>query len=88
MPEFPDIGWDELPPLAHDHDQPHEDVPHNDQNVEQQELVDENQVDTNQSQESVILQVSDFFVDDDDPVAHVVIYQPPAAPMQHPLHIG
>ena len=75
-----------MPPPAHD--QPQDIAPHNAQEVEQQEIVEQNLVDGNQSQESVILQVSDASVNDDDPVADVVLYQPPVAPMQPPLHIG
>ena len=86
MLEFPEIGWDELPPPAHDHEPHHQEAPHDDLHV-QQELVDENHVEANQSQESIILQVSDDSVNA-QPVDDMVILQQPAAPMQPPLHIG
>ena len=47
MPEFPEIGWDELPSPAHDHAPPHKEAPHDDLHVVQQEIVDENHVDAN-----------------------------------------
>ena len=49
--------------------------------------MDENHVEANQSQESIILQVSDDSVNA-QPVDDMVILQQPAAPMQRPLHIG
>lgn len=81
MPEFPELGWNNVPPPAHD--QPNDDIAPNNQVNEQHEQVEENQ-----SQESVILQVSDASVNNDEQIADVVIYQPPMAPVQPPLHIG
>ena len=52
MPEFPEIGWDELPPPEDNHAPQHQDAPHDEP---QQELVDENQVVVDQSQESMVL---------------------------------
>ena len=76
MPEFPEIGWDELPPPAQENGPNFQEAPHDDLNI-QQEVVEENQVDVNQSQESIILQVSDDSVNA-QPIDDLAIIQQPA----------
>ena len=39
MPEFPEIGWDELPPPAQENEPNHQEAPHDDLNM-QQEIVE------------------------------------------------
>ena len=34
MPEFPEIGWDELPPPAHENEPNHQEAPHDDLNIQ------------------------------------------------------
>ena len=87
MPEFPEIGWDDLPPPEHDHEPHHQDAPHDEPHNVQQEMVDENQVVVEQSQESMVLQVSNDSVNN-MPVDDFVIVQQLGAPLQPPLHIG
>ena len=87
MPEFPEIGWDELPPPEHNHEPHHQDAPHDEPHNVQQEMVDENQVVVEQSQESMVLQVSNDSVNN-MPVDDFVIVQQLGAPLQPPLHIG
>ena len=80
MPEFPELGWNDVPPPVNE--QPQEDIqPVND-------AVQHEQVEEVQSQESIILQVFDGSVNNVPDAADVVIYQPPMGPQQPPLHIG
>ena len=43
MPEFPEIGWDELPPPMKENAPNDQEIPHDDLNI-QEEIVEENQV--------------------------------------------
>lgn len=82
MPEFPELGWNEVPPPANNH--PHADNDQPGHQEDQHEPVEEVQ-----SQESIVLQVSDDSVNDDVPGDAVIVYQPPVVPAVQPvLHIG
>lgn len=66
MPEFPELGWNDVPPPVNE--PPREDIQLVHDDVQQEE------VEEVQSQESIILQVSDDSVNNVPDVADVVIY--------------
>ena len=72
MPEFPKLGWNEVPPPVNEQQQ---NVP-----PPVQEAVQQDDVEEIQSQESIVLQLSEDSFNNEDNAAEVVVFQPPMGP--------
>ena len=80
MPEFPELGWNEVPPPVNEQQQ---NVP-----PPVHEAVHQDHVEDIQSQESIVLQISEDSVNNVDIAADVAVFQPTMGRQQPPLLIG
>ena len=79
MPEFLELGWNDVP---HPVNEQQQNVP-----PPVQEAVQQDDVEEIQSQESIVLQLSEDSVNNVDNAAEVAVFQPPMGPQQPPLLI-